>query len=503
MVIARRQTEEIPKLSELILARTAAEQRVLRLKVNTTQEWIEAAVKELTEWEGALLPRSAQARCSELRLEAEQLAAFVSDRAARMAASWSAPGGCPERVTRLPLQELRALSNDMTELRQQFWNRLYSFPGAARERVLAIRRCLAGELKTRSAFFTKRSDSRSDASLIKAGARVLAENGLEIAAPGMPEVLCYNPKLGTALAGLPSLPEHALEASTELQRKARVFADLTGRPASALSALTAEIEALEADLGEGGRLLSERIAEMVDARDRYLTLKTYMYTANIGLAELSAKQAATRQCTHFRDDVRQAARMGLLKAVERWDPAVGSTFSTLAKWWIDDSTADESRSARAEVKIPDHALRCFHALLQLPDDDIRRLDEHTAAARFNVEPRTFVSVRRVALGVKRLNDTVASTGEERELGSAVADYRRSEAEQEREALEAKELTRVLMQRLSSRDREVLRLRFGLGEQGEGPMTAREIGERLGITASRVRQITERSLAFLREDHRLN
>lgn len=502
MVVARRHLETLPKLSTVLLARTAAERALIEQEVDAAASWVASTTKELTENEKKLSPRSEKLRSSALRTEAEALQAIVRERAERMRAAWGARACCPDTVPKLSASDLRQLSNDMTALRQEFWARLYSFPGIARKRMLTLRRCLAGELKPASAFYTKRSDPRHPRDLLAESVAVLEQHGLREGSPGKQDTARYDSRLGAALARLPSLPERALEASTELQAKAATLEKLYGLPSSDAGRTEAEVAALEAHLGDR-TAVHQRMLELIEARDRYLTLKTYIFASNIGFADKLAKELVSRPSASYRDDIHQASRLGLLKAVERWDPDVGSTFATLAKWWIEEMARSERRNATADIKMPDHALRLLHALRRLADGDLRSLDADTAAQSFGVEPTTFLGVRTVAIGIKRLNDFLGASNKQRELGAAIADHRTSEAEQQREAQEAKELTTVLMRRLSSRERDILCLRFGLNGSDEGPMPLREIADRFGITRERARQICAQALSVLRQDSRIN
>lgn len=502
VVVARRQVEALPRLSELLLARSADEREAISRRMQTAASWIESIARELKENEGSLLPRSAKRRCAELYTEAEVIRSHISSRVERMGSSWNSISGCPESIPQLPPSELRELSDDMVQLRQLFWERLYAFPMVAEQRLETLQRCVQGELKPGPVFFVRRSDSRLQDDLLAEARAVINGRESSQALPKAPVVTTVDETLARKLARLPLLPEDALTLSTELQAKAAALRELLARPGESQSELDGEIMSLESDLGDRGSV-PVRIAELLEARNRYLTLKTYIFTANIGLAEQAASELSSKRSSHDSDDIHQAARFGLLKAVERWDSAVGTTFSTLARWWIEEAVRHECRNARAEVKIPGHALQCFHALLRLTDSELRSLKAEDATKAFGVQTKTFYGVRTIALGIRRLNDSLPAMNDEQELGSAIADHRTSEVEQQRNAREAGELTGVLMTRLSERDRRVLRLRFGLEPGESGPLTLQEVADRLGLTKERVRQISSRALALMREDDRVN
>jgi RNA polymerase primary sigma factor len=196
-------------------------------------------------------------------------------------------------------------------------------------------------------------------------------------------------------------------------------------------------------------------------------------------------------------DLVQEGNIGLMKAAERFDHRRGFKFSTYATWWIRQgitrALADQSRT----IRVPVHMTEAYQRVTKAT----RRL-----AQRLGRSP----SLKEVAGVVDSTSDRVAQTIQvfqdvvslehpigdgETLLGDFIQD---KEAPQADSQVGLKELTREVARALgalSPREAAVIRLRFGIG-QGEA-MTLEEVGQTLGVTRERIRQIEEKALMKLR------
>ena len=155
------------------------------------------------------------------------------------------------------------------------------------------------------------------------------------------------------------------------------------------------------------------------------------------------------------DDLEQAAIGGLMRAARKFDPDRGVRFSTYATWWIRQALARHAGEAR---------------LIHVPENPQARASEEAARAR-----------------------AIASIDEPNEHGSTPSELLADRGEAPEEAMRREEAAGVLaaaVRRLGPRDAEVLRRRYGL--QGGEPETLKEVGDRLGLTRERVRQIEKRA-----------
>jgi RNA polymerase sigma factor (sigma-70 family) len=206
------------------------------------------------------------------------------------------------------------------------------------------------------------------------------------------------------------------------------------------------------------------------------------------------------RCTPSVDRVEllQEGVVGLLRAVERYDPARGTPFWAYAKWWVRQAMQQLVSELTRPAVLSDRALR-----------QLARVKEARAQAlgEYRREPSREELATRADLTLEQVDNLLAIdsvprsiedpiTGEDGTVGTIGEQFvdPRSEAEYERvlDESERPELA-ALLAGLSDRERAVLQARYGLdGEQ----QTLREIGERLGVSAERVRQLEQRALGKL-------
>jgi len=197
-------------------------------------------------------------------------------------------------------------------------------------------------------------------------------------------------------------------------------------------------------------------------------------------------------------DLINEGNIGLMKAVERFDPAKGGKLSTYSSWWIKQSIkralANQSKTIRLPVHMVDKISKMRRAAMRLqemfgrePTDQELAEELGTTAAR--VADMRMAAVRPTSLDAPIAGDETNSFAEIVEDESADTPY---------EQLEEKTLTRMLQEMvkaLSGREAAILRERFGL--DGGPQKTLEEVGATLGVTRERVRQLQNVALGKLR------
>ena len=255
-----------------------------------------------------------------------------------------------------------------------------------------------------------------------------------------------------------------------------------------------ELRALEREAGLPRRQLQALLGEIEQSDREVRRAKKELMEANLRLVVSVAKRYLGSDLSLL--DLIQEGNIGLMKAVDRFQYRRGFKFSTYATWWIRQAItraiADHSRT----IRIPVHMVETLNRISRVNRNMINEMGREPTPEE--LAQRTGVPAKKVRLILESSRKPLSletPIGEDSELGDFLED---KSAGSPNDTLLGQDLTTQVeraLATLSPKEKEILRLRFGIGEEGEH--TLEEVGKRFAVTRERIRQIEAKALRKLR------
>lgn len=262
--------------------------------------------------------------------------------------------------------------------------------------------------------------------------------------------------------------------------------------------IPAPLQAYLREIGETALLTREeesQLARKIKRGDK--AAKERMIKANLRLVVKIANDYAAYGLPLL--DLISEGNLGLIKAVERFDPRKGAKFSTYAAWWIKQSIrralANQSKTIRLPVHLVDKIQKMRRISHQLTDELGREPTDEELAVELTMTPTKVRSLRQAAIQPLSLDASVGTENNESTLGEIIGDDAAIAPSDSLEDKDMKHAVSTVLHILDERELRIIALRFGL--DGHREHTLEEVGKKFKVTRERIRQLQNIALGKLR------
>ena len=267
-----------------------------------------------------------------------------------------------------------------------------------------------------------------------------------------------------------------------------------------VEALRAELHYLMRITLESPETLRRRLERTETYQQAYDAAKRVLSAGNLRLVVSIAKKYRNRGLSFL--DLSQAGNTGLMRAVDKFEHARGYKFSTYATWWIRQAItraiADQSRT----IRVPVHMIETMSKVRQVTRDLVQELGREPSAEEIAERANLSLDDARCIMKMSRQPlslDQPVGDHDDSYFGEFLEDYRDDDPLYDTNQQALKQQIDNALQVLNHREREILRLRYGLTDGYS--YTLEEVGQIFSVTRERVRQIESKAVRKLQQPYR--